>query len=115
MKLMKIKSAITIALLMLSLSASAEFTTISRAYEIPLSDLRVPSTLNGGVSFRQCAECEAQTVRVTPATQYLINGQPVTLKEFRKSIFRIHRRADKTVTVLHHLESNTVATVSVTL
>lgn len=115
MKLMKTKTTLIIALLMLSLSAAAAFTTVSKAYEIALSDFRAPSTLNGSVTFKECAVCDPLSVRVTPKTQYVINDETVSLKEFRKSIFRIRNRADETIIVLHHLETNTVVSVSVTL
>lgn len=112
---MKIKFALISTLLLLSFQVSAEFTTVSRAYEIALSDFRVPATPSSGVIFKECADCEAKTVRVTPKTRYEVNGRPVTLKEFRKSVFQIRNRADETIIVLHHLETDTVVSVSVAL
>jgi hypothetical protein len=112
---MKIKTILVTALLMLSLSAAAEFTTIARAYEIALSNFRVPATPSAAAIFRQCDECDARAVRVTPSTLYVVNGQPVTLKEFRKSVFGIRRRVETTVIVKHHLETDTIVSVTVTI
>jgi len=103
------------ALLVFSLPAAAEFTTVSQAYEIALSDFRVPATPNSGVIFKECEDCDMVTIRVTPDTQYIVNGKSTALKEFRKNVFNIHDRANETIIVLHHLESNTVVSVSVTI
>lgn len=91
---------------------AADFQTVSRAYEVALSDFRMAATHNGAVIFRRCADCEATAVRVTPKTLYQLNGQPVTLREFRKSIFQVRDRAAGTIIVLHHLESDTVESVT---
>lgn len=112
---MKIKTTLICTLLLVSLSAAAEFTTVSQAYEIALSNFRVPATPSSGVIFKQCAECDARTVRVTPKTRYEVNGQPVTLKEFRKSVFGIRNRAETTIIVLHHLETDTIVSVTVSI
>ncbi len=113
--LMNIKSLLFAILLGFSLTAAAEFTTVSLAHEVALSDLRVPTTPNASVSFKTCAECEIQTVRATPMTQYIINGRAVPLKEFREAVFQVRDRSNNIVTVLQHLETNTVVSVSVTI
>ena len=99
----------------LSLPAAAEFTTIERAYEIALSDFTVPVSQSGSVMFRQCADCETKIVRMTQATSFVINGESVELKEFRKSVFEIRDRVRTTVIVMHHLESDTITAVKVNL
>ncbi len=112
---MKVKYCIVIALLGFCLSAGAEFRTISRAYEIALSDFRVPATPSSAVIFRECADCEMRTIRVTPQTRYELNTRAVTLKEFRAAVFQIRDRVAETIIVLHHLESDTVVSVSVSI
>lgn len=115
MNLMSIRKFLTIALLVLSLPVAAEFTTVSLAYEIALSDFRVPATPSSGVQFRECEECDHKILRVTPHTRYVVNGQSVDLKEFRKRVFDVRDRAAATVIVLHHLESDTVESVSISI
>lgn len=110
---MNIKYFFIAVLLGLSLPAAAEFTTIAEAHEVALSDFRVPATPSSGVIFKICDDCDMMTVRVTPNTQYLINGKSYPLKEFRKRVFDIRDRANTPVTVLHHLESDIVLSVSV--
>jgi len=111
---MNIKRLLICTLLVLSLPVAADFETVSRAYEIALSDFRVPATPSSGVQFKECAECDSTIIRVTPYTLYKVNQKSVDLKEFRKSVFQIRDRAATMVIVLHHLESDTVEAVSVT-
>ena len=110
---MKIRHILIAAILSISLPAAAEFTTIAEAYELALSDVRVPATPSSGIVFKTCDDCDMQVVRVTPNTEYRINGKSYPLKEFRKRVFDIHDRAATAVTVLHHLEADIVLSVSV--
>ena len=110
---MKIRYLFIAALLSISLPAAADFTTIAEAYELALSDVRVPATPSSGISFKTCDDCEMQIVRVTPNTQYNFNGKSYTLKEFRKRVFNIQDRSQTFVSIMHHLESDVVLSVSV--
>lgn len=103
------------SLAIVSFSASADFRTLQRAYEVVLSDFRTPATPNGTVSFQPCEACDVLTVRVTPNTRYKVNNDFVELAEFRQQIRTIIDRDAETIIVLHHLETDTVATISVTL
>ena len=112
---MRIKGLLTTALCALSLSAAAQFTTIAPAYEIALSNFRPPATQSGGLAFRKCDSCELQRLRVTPSTSYSVNGHAVVLKEFRKALRTANDRDSITVVVKHHLESDTVVSVAVSI
>ena len=111
---MKIRHCFIAALLSISLPAAADFTTIAEAYELALSDVTIPATPSSGISFKQCEDCDIQTVRVTPNTRYSVNGQDYPLKEFRRRVFNISNRSATFVSVVHHLESDVVLSVSVT-
>ncbi len=102
-------------LLILSLPAAAEFTTITRAYEAPLSDFRAPTSQNGIVEFKECSECKLLTIRVTPGTRYVLNNQNVSLTDFRAWLSTVRDRDRETVIVEHHLESDVATAVSITL
>ena len=111
---MNIRKSLICALLVVSLPAVAEFTqTVSMAYELALSEIRVPATPNSGLIFKECASCDMITVRVTANTQYIVNGRSLPLKEFRKAGFQVTNRDRTAVTVLHHLESDTIVSVTV--
>ena len=111
--LMKIKTLFAIALLSISLAATGQI--VSQAYEIALGDFRAPVSQNGVAVFKECAECESMLVRVTPATRYTVNGKSVQLDDFRKSIGPAGSRKNGDVTVLHHLESDTIKSIAVSL
>ena len=112
---MHIQRLLVLAILGLSISAAADFRTITEAYEVYLSDLRLPGSENGTLTFKQCSDCEAQTVRVTGKTRYLINDRDFALAEFKEQLKRVRNRKDQIVSVLHHLESNTIKAVKVWL
>jgi hypothetical protein len=112
---MNIRKALIAVLLGLNLTATAEIVTISRAYEVRLSDFLAPASYSGSVTFKPCFSCDAKTVRVLPETQYVLNGRSIELKEFKKSLALVSNRAAETVIVKHHLESDTVVSVSITL
>ena len=102
-------------LFFISLSAAAEFEPVTRAYEISLNEFRVPATANSALSFKQCASCDIETVRVTNRTQYIVNNKRIELLEFKKVISRVRDRDGKGIIVNRHLESDTIISVSISL
>ncbi len=98
-----------------SVPAAAEFTTVAPAYEISLEEFRLPTSPNSTLSFKRCATCDIQTVRVTNHTQYVLNKEQTKLSDFRRAIARVRDRSNKTIIVKHHLESDTVISVSISL
>jgi biopolymer transport protein ExbD len=113
---MKFFKSLTIGVLIcLSMPATAEFTTVTRAHEVALSEFRAPASNNGITAFKSCEDCKLITVRVTPETRYVLNDRSVQLKDFRAAISKVRSREDETVIVMHHLESDTVTAISITL
>ena len=112
---MHIQRLLVLAILGLSISATADFRTITEAYEVDLSDLRLPRSENGNLTFKQCSDCEPETLHVTVKTRYLINDRDFTLAEFKEQLKRVVTRKDHGVAVLHHLESNTIVAIKVWL
>ncbi len=112
---MNIKTLLAVTLICFGLSAAAEDRIISRAYEITLSDFSAPVTQNGGVTFKECADCEQIRTRVTPATRYAINNKTVRLEDFRKAVGQVRNPEEKLVVVMHHLESDTIKSLNVSI
>jgi len=110
---MKFKTLLVLALLGLSISVTANSQTVSRAYEIGIENFRAPGTANDMAVFRRCDTCDRLSVRATPDTNYVVNGESVTLKKFREFIAESGRRILAPVIVLHHLESDTLVSISV--
>ncbi len=109
------RKLLVLVLLGLSLSAAADLTTITAAYEVAVSDLRLPGSENGTLTFKRCSDCEAQTLRVTDKTHYVLNDRDLELAEFKKQLRRVRNRKTEAATVMHHLESNTITAINVNL
>ena len=110
---MKIKTLFAIALLSISFAAIGQ--VVSQAYEIALGDFRAPVSHSGVAAFKKCPDCERELVRVTPATRYTIDGKSVQLDEFRKTLGPAGSRKNGDVIVLHHLKSDTIESIAVSL
>lgn len=111
---MDIKKLLAFALIGVGLATGAQGEVVSQAYELTLSQFTAPTTTNSGIAFRECGDCEIQRTRVTAATSYSVNGKQVRLDDFRLAVSQFRDREATSVTVLRHLESNTVLAISVT-
>jgi len=106
----------TVAVLaLLAGGASAEFRTVAEAHELMLSDVRLPIYAGGTLGIRNCRTCDKGPMRVTPRTVWEVNGRAVELKEFRRLALLQRDRSRVDVTVIQHLESNTVTRVAISL
>lgn len=112
---MQIRALLVTAILSLSLTAVADFRTITEVHEVALVNLRLPATSNGTLTFSTCIDCEAVILRVNSASQYVLNGRPMNLASFRKAMTGVINREDVTVDVFHHLETGTATKVRVRL
>jgi len=109
---MHIRKLLALVLIGLSLTAAADFTTTTEAYEVNSDDMRLPRNTGGTLTFKQCSACDSQTLLVSSRTRYVIDGRDVELTEFKETMAGVR---DETVTVLHHLESNTITAIKVRL
>ena len=112
---MHIRKLLVALLMTFSLTAAADFITTEEGYEVALSDMTTPVTSTGQLVFKECADCESKAIRMTRNTRFIVNGRTVDLKEFRKQVFQVHDRSRVPVTIMHHLESDTITYVSVSL
>ena len=117
MNLINVKKLFFISLLCAIFSAAAmgEGRVISQAYEILLNNFQAPISTNSTIVFKECDDCESMHVRVTEATLYSVNGRSVRLEDFRIAILQTGDRDSMAVTVLHHLESNTVESIDASI
>ena len=112
---MKIKLTITALLLALAMPAAADRAVVQQAYEVALSDLRLPRAEGGTIAFKECDDCTYRRLRVSAGTTYRINGNAVPLPRFRQAMRQVADRENEAVTVLHHVELNVVTDISVYL
>ena len=112
---MKMKLFFAAALIGLALPAAAQFQTVQQAYEVALSEIRLPRNVNGTIAFKECEKCQYRTKRVSAQTRYVLDGHTIPLAEFRDAMERVTDRSNEAVTILHHLKNNQVTKVSVYL
>lgn len=98
-----------------SLSAAAGFVTVEESYEVALSNMTTPVTNTGSLIFKVCDDCDSMMIRMTSNTRFIVGGRTVDLKEFRKQVFQVRNPDRVAVTIMHHLESDTITSVSVSL
>ena len=78
---------LAIAILFATQAALAQFDTLIRAVEVAPSNIILPASNSGMMTFRPCAEdCDEDydRVRVTPDTTFTIDGTSVRWESFRK-------------------------------
>ena len=112
---MNIKKLLTITLICIGFAASASGQVVSQAYELSLSAFTAPTTTNSNVSFKECDDCDLMRVRVTESTNYSVNGNSVLLEDFRLAVNGASDPDEVSVVVLHHLESDTVVSIDVSI
>lgn len=110
---MIIKKLLAVILTFGVVMAHAAPVTITEAHEVPLEYFRVPVSTNDQVEIRSCDGCEVTAVRLNSATQFRVNKEIVSLREFRQQVFQLRDRSRYTVIVMHHLESDTILSVSI--
>ena len=115
---MNIRKSIAITLFGIALGFSTHAVAglgqiVSQAYEVAISDFRTPGTAGGTAAFKACAECDTQTVRVSADARYVVNGKTVRFADFRKAVAAAGNSDNAMVVVLHHLESDTIISISV--
>lgn len=97
----------------LSLPSMAQFRTIAEAYEIRLSDLRLPQSESGTVAYKTCDACAYESKLVSSDVQWILDGRSLPFDEFRRNLAAVKDEENTSVTVLHHIESDRVTRVSV--
>ncbi len=111
---MDVRKLFAIALIGLGLAASVQAEVVSQAYELTMDQFTAPTTANSNIAFKECEDCQVLRMRVSAATSYTVNGKQVRLDDFRLAVAELRGNEQASVTVLHHLESNTVQSISVT-
>ena len=61
----------------LSLPSMAQFRTIAEAYEVRLSDLRLPQSEGGTVVYKTCDACAYESKLVSNDVQWILDGKPL--------------------------------------
>ena len=106
-----------IAILALSLcgSAIADIVTVVDFVETSTANVNVPTTTNGQLTFKPCADtCEAEFIaaRLTPDTEFVVRGQRVTFIDFRRAFYALRRGNDDYALVSYDTEKRVVTSIN---
>lgn len=58
----------------------------TKTFEAQMSSIRMPASLNGTVTLRECDSCPFETVRVTPNTRFEIDGKSYKFEDFLEAL-----------------------------
>jgi hypothetical protein len=110
---MKFKVLSVVLALMLTGPAIAGFKTIQEAHEVRLSELRLPQFDGGTVAFKACSACEYEVKLASDDAQWVLDGESMSLEEFRDAVYSLPNRDQLNALVLHHLEQDRITKVRV--
>ena len=115
---MELRKIILILALALTGPASADIVTLVKAVETVTSNVSVPTSDNGRLMFRPCAEeCEEKfvIVRLTGDTTFFVRSQRVNFLDFRQAFYNMRRGDEDYALVSYDVEAKTVTSVSIGL
>lgn len=113
---MNIRTGALLLALAFAAPALADIVTEVRAVEVTTSNVIVPTTPNGRLTFKPCAgTCEAtyESARLTPETRYRVGDQATDFAGFRKAFFNLARGASHYALVSVDVDANTVTSVAI--
>ena len=88
---MDYRRILSILALALCASANADIVTVIDAVETSAANVNVPTSTNGQLTFKPCAEvCDEEfiSVRLTPETQFVVRGQRLNFADFRREFYK---------------------------
>jgi len=98
-----------------TLPAWADFVTISRAYELEPEFVNIPLSPSSSILFSNCAGCGTTSGQLTAQTRFRVDGKTVDFVEFCDALRLAKQTENSGVFLQHHLESNEIESVSVSL
>lgn len=119
---MKTVRTLTLCILFAAFSsaANAQFTFVKEvdAVELSPSNIILPATASGMMSFRDCdgsGSCDSPYVRVqlSPATTFTFNGEKMKFDEFRRLFASTRMSATSGALVNYNVKTNIVTNVEV--
>ena len=115
---MDLRKILLLFTLAVSATAQAAIVTEVEAVETVTSNISVPTSTNGRLMFRPCAEsCDEKfiAVRLTTDTQFFVKEQRVDFLEFRKQFFNMRRADEDYALVSFDTDTKTVTSIYIGL
>ncbi|MDJ0939075.1 MAG: hypothetical protein QNJ00_04880 [Woeseiaceae bacterium] len=96
--------------------ASAQIRTLVEAVELSPANIIMPGSLNGMVTFRPCAdECDEdyERARLTPDTQFVVDGSRVKFEDFSKGFAVIRQAKDGYALISVDTQTKTITRIEI--
>ncbi len=100
---------LTLAALALIFSSAS----YAESFELDLTQLRMPATQAGFVSYKTCDTCNFRRAQTSESVEFQINGNPVSFDQFRRTANGAPNKEKALVTVLYDEESRRITLISV--
>lgn len=112
------RTLFTAAALLLTQTAAADRVIVTEveAVELSPSNIILPGSVNGMMTYRPCAEeCEAEyeRARLTETTRFVVNGEAVRWEDFRVGFTSIRTGGESYALVSVDLRTNTVTSIRI--
>ena len=99
----------------LTIPALADYVAISEVYELKPEHVNIPLSPSSNMFFSDCDECATTSAQITAQTRFIVDGQPVDFKDFCNALRLAKQSEHAGVFLQHHLKSNAIESVSVSL
>lgn len=106
-----IRTVLFSLLLIMGSAATAEDFPPTRTYEALVSTVRMPDSVTGTITVKECDKCEYETYRVTERTVYALDGRNMRLDDFLLALDQLKLDGDHSINVRRDLTTNTVSKV----
>ncbi len=83
--------------------------------ELNLTDIRLPVSESGMITFRACDDCQFQRALVTNDMRWILNGSPTNFAGFRAGAASAKNRGRSSVTLTYDKEANRITRMKVTV
>ncbi len=97
-------------------AGAAELVTLVEAIELSPSNIILPSSLNGTVTFLPCAgECEDEhrRARLTPDTRFSVDGKRVKFDVFRQNLAALSHDDENYALISVDMQSLTITSIDI--
>ena len=83
--------------------------------ELNLTDIRLPVSESGMITFRACDDCRFQQALVTADVRWILNGSPTNFAGLRAGAAGAKNRGRSSVTLTYDKEANRITRLKVTV
>lgn len=90
-------------------------TAAPEALELNLTDIRLPVSASGMITFRACDNCPFQRALATADARWMINGSPTTFDGLREGAANATKPDRSSVTLTYDKDTDRITQIKVTV